>query len=134
MKLDEKQIYLVYINPLNKNYKGEIVYEFLFSKQNDITGDDWDITPSSSGEVTPPKIDNLDMVGTLTTNHIELNLVLNSDDFGMYDAMENIIALGWETDTPEYQERLVFHYGETLESVKDKLYTRELEFEIKEIE
>lgn len=134
MKNNQIQYYLVYINPLNKNYKGEIVYEFLFSKQNDITGDDWDITPSSSGEVTPPKIDNLDMVGTLITNHIELNLVLNSDDFGMYDAMENIIALGWETDTPEYQERLVFHYGETLESVKDKLYTRELEFEIKEIE
>ena len=77
---------------------------------------------------------NLDFVGTLITNHIELNLVLNSDDFGMYDAMENIIALGWEVDTPEYQERLVFHYGETLESVKDKLYDRELEFEIKEIE
>jgi hypothetical protein len=51
---------------------------------------------------------------------------------GMTDAMEDIIALSWETeDSSENKERLVFRYGDTEEKVKDKLYARDLilEFE-----
>jgi hypothetical protein len=117
---------LTYINPLNKNYKGEFTYEFLFSKTNEINfGDDWDVTPASSGIVTPPPIDDIDMIGVLITDDIEFELVLNSDSFSMYDCVENIIALGWEKESVLDTTRLVFHFGESIESVKNKLYSRD---------
>jgi hypothetical protein len=33
--------------------------------------------------------------------------------------------LGWETESPEIEDRLVFRYGETMESVKEKIYSRD---------
>jgi hypothetical protein len=117
---------LTYINPLNKNYKGEHTYEFLFSKTNEINfGDDWDVAPASSGSLTPPPVDEIDIVGILKTDEIELDLAIFSDNFSMYDCVENVIALGWEKESPNNEIRLVFHFGETIESVKEKLYSRD---------
>jgi hypothetical protein len=117
---------LTYINPLNKNYKGEYTYEFLFSKTNEINfGDDWDVNPASSGTLTPPPIDDIEFVGILKTSDIELDLAISSDTFSMYDCVENVIALGWEKESPLDEIRLVFHFGETIESVKEKLYSRD---------
>jgi hypothetical protein len=50
----------------------------------------------------------------------------------MSDAMDGVIALGWELDNNGYNKgRLVFRFGESEESVKNKLYERDLilEFE-----
>ena len=117
---------LTYINPLNKNYKGEYTYEFLFSKTNEINfGDDWDVSPASSGSLTPPPIDEIKFVGILKTSNIELDLAIFSDHFAMYDCVENVIALGWEKESPNDEIRLVFHFGESMESVKEKLYSRD---------
>ncbi len=117
---------LTYINPLNKNYKGEFIYEFLFSKTNEINfGDDWDVNPASSGNLTPPPIEEIEIVGTLKTEDIELDLAINSDNFSMYDCVENILAIGWEKESPLNEIRLVFHFGESIDSVKEKLYSRD---------
>lgn len=117
---------LTYINPLNKNYKGEYTYEFLFSKTDEINfGDDWDIMPACNGTLTPPPIDEINFVGVLKTNEIELDLAIESEHFSMYDCVENIIALGWEKESPNNEIRLVFHFGESIDSVKDKLYSRD---------
>ena len=43
----------------------------------------------------------------------------------VYDCVEGIIALGWESESPEIDDRLVFRYGETIESVKEKIYSRD---------
>jgi hypothetical protein len=51
---------------------------------------------------------------------------------GVIDAMEDIIALGWETDEScGENKRLVFKFGESEKSINDKLYERDivLEFE-----
>ena len=54
----------------------------------------------------------------------------NSDYFNMEHALDNVIALGWETYEDDYdngeEERLVFHFGEKLQKVKDKLYSRDI--------
>lgn len=124
---------LTYINPLNRNYKGEFIYEFLFSKGIDINfGDNWDVTPASVHEVTPPPLDAIEEIGVFIDDEIELDLTIHSDTFGMYDAVENIIALGWEKESPPSDTRLVFHYGETKKSVIDKLYSRDKKLEIKD--
>jgi hypothetical protein len=122
---------LTYINPLNKNYLGEYTYEFLFSKNVEINfGDDWDVNPSASGSLTPPPIDDIEIVALLKTTEIELDLAVTSDYFSMYDCVENVVAMGWEKESPENDIRLVFHFGESLESVKNKIYSRDKIMEI----
>ena len=117
---------LTYINSLNKNYRGEQTYEFIFSNDRNIDyGEDWDISPASSGSPTPPPLKDINSVGVLTTTDIELELAINSDHFALYDSVENIIALGWEKESPDTEERLVFHFGEEMESVRSKLYNRD---------
>lgn len=117
---------LTYINPLNRNYKNEFIYEFIFSKTEEINfGDEWGITPASSGIQTPPSLEDIESVYLLVSDDIELELVLNSDGFSLYDCVEKIIALGWEKESPDVEIRLVFHFGETIESVKQKLYSRD---------
>jgi hypothetical protein len=44
--------------------------------------------------------------------------------------MDNVIALGWEKETNDIDfsltKRLVFHFGDTEEEVKNKLYERDI--------
>lgn len=121
---------LIYVNELGPNFKGDNVYEFIFSNQDDIWGDDWDLEPAS-GRPTPPHIHFIEKVGVLKNSGIELTLVQNSDYFSVYDAVENVISLGWESSdseavTDKNFTRLVFHYGEDEKSVSDKLYERDI--------
>lgn len=122
-------MYLIYINPLGRNYKNEFIYEFIFSNKTEIEfGDDWDIAPASSGNLTPPDIKYVKQVETLQNNEIELELVLNSDTFSYSDAVENIVAIAWEKESPDDEKRMVFHYGEEITSIVDKLYARDIIF------
>jgi len=125
-------MYLIYINPLNKDFKGQNTYEFIFSKRTDNVeyGEDWDVEPASSGSPTPPNIEQVDEVGVLRSLDIELTLNIDSDNFSMYDCVEGIIALAWETESPEVEDRLVFKYGEDADSVKSKIYSRDKELKI----
>jgi hypothetical protein len=49
----------------------------------------------------------------------------------MSDAMDGVVALGWEIEDYEENNRLVFRFGEEETAVKDKLYEKDivLEFE-----
>jgi hypothetical protein len=51
----------------------------------------------------------------------------------MEDAIDDVIALAWETDNDESQKRMVFRFGVSEQEIKDKLYERDLvlEFEKK---
>jgi hypothetical protein len=51
------------------------------------------------------------------------------------DAMDDIIALAWETDDTNNSKRIVFKFGEEEKTIKDKLYEKDLilEFEKKMI-
>ena len=44
--------------------------------------------------------------------------------------MDGVVALGWEKENNDKDfsliKRLVFHFGETEEEVKDKLYARDI--------
>jgi hypothetical protein len=124
---------LVYINELGPNYKGDNIYEFIFSDLDDVWGDEWDAEPAS-GKPSPPDINYVKKVGVLKNSDIELNLIQNSDFFGVYDAIDGVIALGWENmdDYDEYPEkRLAFHFGEDIKTVEAKLYEHDLILEYK---
>ena len=121
---------LIYVNDLGPNYKGDNIYEFIFSDVEEVWGDEWDAEPAS-GRPSPPNIEYIKKVGVLRNSDIELHLVQNSDFFSVYDAVEDVIALGWEKSDSEFvvdenYKRLVFRYGESVKSVEDKLYERDI--------
>ena len=119
---------LVYINKIGQNWKGNYIYEFLFSDVvEDIDGEGWDSYPSS-GNPEPPEGKFIKKTGQLTTT-LKLDLVQESDSFAMWDAVDGIVAMSWENmeGYDEYPEkRLFFSFGEDIESVNDKLYEKDM--------
>jgi hypothetical protein len=129
--------YLIYVNELGPNYKGDNIYEFIFSDSvENVWGESWESKPSN-GYPLPPDIEHIKNVGVLKNDQITMSVIQNSDYFSMIDSMDDIIALCWENESEDVdftrQKRLVFKFGETEQSVKDKLYERDivLEFENK---
>jgi hypothetical protein len=121
--------YLIYINGLGKNYKGENIYEFIFSDGVvDIWGESWESRPAN-GYPSPPDIEHITKVGVLTTSDITLELIQNSDVFSVQDSLDGVIALGWELEEDvdfSLVKRLVFQFGDTEQIIKDKLYERDM--------
>lgn len=121
--------HLIYINGLGPNYKGDNIYEFIFSDTLEVFGENWESSPAN-GYPLPPDMEYIKKVGTLINEEIVFELVQNSDVFSVIDSMDGVIALGWEKEGDEKDfsiiKRLVFHFGETEDSVKDKLYERDI--------
>ena len=128
------ELYLIYINVIGQDYKGISMYEFLFSDTTkEIDGDDWDAIPAS-GRPKPPFQELVKKVGSLSTKEKKLDVIQESDTFSVWDAVDGIIALGWENmdDYEEYPDsRIAFHFGEKIKSVEDKLYEHDLRLEYK---
>lgn len=126
--------YLIYINGLGPNYKGDNIYEFIFSETLEVFGENWESKPAN-GYPLPPDMEYIKKVGTLINEDVVFDLVQNSDVFSLIDSMDGVLALGWEKENDEKDfsliTRLVFQFGETEESVKNKLYERDvvLQFE-----
>jgi hypothetical protein len=128
-----KEYYLIYINKIGTNFKGEHIFEFLFSDRTDL---DWDESWYESSVIVDkndltPDPSFIKLVGSLKTSELDLELVQNSGVFQVYNAVEGIIALGWQkledTEEEDYiEERIVFKFGETNKSVEEKLYTIDL--------
>jgi len=127
-----KEFYLIYINKVGTNFKGEHIFEFLFSDRIDW---DWDESWYESSVITDkndltPEPSFIKLVGNLKTDVFDLELIQNSGVFQVYNAVEGIIALGWEklvdSDEDYPEERIVFRFGETQKSVEDKLYSLDL--------
>jgi hypothetical protein len=122
--------YLIFVNGLGPNYKGDNIYEFIFSDSiEEIWGEGWESKPSN-GYPVPPKLELIKKVGILKNDKIKLSLIQNSDFFSMIDALDDVIALAWEDDESEIDfnnnKRLVFRFGETQQNIEDKLYERDI--------
>jgi hypothetical protein len=128
--------YLVYINKVGVNYLGVNIYEFLFASETEkIDGEDWNIYPASSGNVSPPEPKYLSGVAIIECD-VDLMVISESDTYSVWDAIDGVVAIGYE-DISEYEEypdhRMVFSYGEPMESVQQTLFAKEIKFELKEI-
>ena len=131
----DKEHKLVYIHKAGTDFEGETTYEFLFSDNSEnIDGDEWDAYPASS-KPSPPNKEYIVSIGRITTNY-RIDLIQDSIYMGMYDAVDGIIALGWENieDLQEYPEnRLSFFFGDTIEITVSKLKSKDMELNIKKI-
>lgn len=127
--------YLVFVNGLGPNYKGDNMYEFIFSETlENVWDESWGSKPAN-GYPKPPTLEYIKKVGVLKNTEIELELIQNSDFFSFMDSIDDVISLAWEKENEEIDfsqtKRLVFRFGQTEKEIKDKLYERDivLEFE-----
>jgi hypothetical protein len=116
---------LIYINKIGTNF-------------SDRTDHDWDEEWYESSVVTDmtdltPETSFIKSVGFLKTDLLDLELVQESGVFQVYNAVEGIIALGWEKwddeeeEIPEELKRLVFKFGDHKTEIEAKLMTMDLE-------
>ncbi len=130
-------MYLIYINRIGKTFKGENMFEFLFS---DSTEWEWDESWYESSVMTDtrdlaPDESIIKLVGSLKTDEFDLELIQEDGVRDIYNAVEGIMALGWEKlqDDEDYPEkRRVFKFGDTKESVDEQLYEYDLVLNYKE--
>jgi hypothetical protein len=122
------KMYLIYVNRVGKDYKGNFIYEFIFSDTiKDIDGEEWDTFPAS-GRPEAPHDKFIKKVGRLESD-LNLDVVQNSDTFAVWDAVDGVIALAWENINAydAYPEtRLCFRFGEPIGDVEEKLYEKDL--------
>ena len=120
---------LIYINGMGPNFRGDNIYEFIFSDTLEVFGENLESKPAN-GYPLPPDMEYIKKVGTLVHEEIVFELIQDSDVFSVIDSMDNVIALGWEKETSEVDfsltKRLVFQFGDTEEEVKNKLYERDI--------
>jgi hypothetical protein len=116
---------LIYINQLGPDFKHQYQYEFIFSNYDEIDIDEWFVTPASVvNENLCPPVGYINLIGLVKDTDMKLELIQNSDYFGMIDAVDGIVALGWEKIDDDYKERLYFKFGETLENVTKKINSK----------
>jgi hypothetical protein len=126
---------LIYVNEIGSDYKGQKQYEFIFSEGIEIDMEEWfDVPASSTMTLKSPSVEYIDLVGLLKDTDLVLELIQNSDYFGVIDAVDGIIAVAWEKSNFDLDsDRLFFRFGETIESVVKKLKSRSLSLEQQEL-
>ncbi len=121
-------LFLIYINRIGENHKGEFLYEFIFSETTkNVDGEHWDAYPAA-GRPTPPNIAFISSVGVLNTD-IVFELIQDNSILAVWDAVDGVISLAYEdiNDYDKYPEkRLFFFFGDTKEDVENKLYEKDL--------
>jgi hypothetical protein len=126
-----KNDYLIYVHKIGTNHKEEGFYEFIFSNNPytvDIEEWGWDQRPASTNAL-PPTEEYISKVLTLKIQRFQFTVLHLQNLFTYMDGFDRVIALAWEEENQELEDsvkRLVFHYGDTLDDVQDKLYARDI--------
>lgn len=119
--------YLCYINKLGPNYKGELIYEFIFTDDiENVSGDDWDRFPAN-GYPGLPNDRYITEILMLKTEELDLVLSKDNDFFTYNDCKDGIVAMAWEEYS--YDNRFIIKFGEDIDTLKDKFYKRDLSLE-----
>jgi len=146
---DDSQLKLIFVLKIGYNSKGEGLYEFIFSKNPeniDVEGWCWDISPACDNAM-PPTEDYIDAVYSLKTSSFDLFCLHEAVDREYMHGYHTIHALAYEIEKQidengngrygDYDEMfnnkedddlplMVFHYGMTLEKVKEILGARKI--------
>jgi len=129
--LIEKKLYLVFINYKGRDYTGKNIYEFCYASSTELDQESlngWDAIPAMGLPKVP--IDDIVQVCEIEVD-FTLELIQNSTTLSIWDAIEGVIAMGYENINGYDilpQTRLHFHFGETIQQTKKTLLTRECEF------
>ena len=122
---NNKNLYLVYIEPIGLNFNNEWEYEFLFSDSPDtVWGEDWaEQCPSACDSLRPD--DSMVSVVKRLSTMIPFSTAQKNSCFSMQDCIDGIIPLCFSEigeDTIEFHHKpLKFRFGEKLETVEMKI-------------
>lgn len=145
MNYDDKKLKLIYILKIGYNTKDEGCYEFIFSLDHtniDVEGWCWDLSPACDNAI-PPSEDYIEGIFKLMTSSFDLFCLHEAVDREYMHGYHTIHALAYETEKEEdnvndYDSMfgknsnndnvplLVFHYGMSLEKIKDLLSSRKI--------
>lgn len=143
MEYKDEDLKLIFVLKIGYNTKGEGQYEFVFSidEENlDIEKWCWDLEPACDNAV-PPEEEYINAIYNLKTDSFDLFCLHEAVDRPYMHGYHTIHALAYEIDYQgeqdgfeEFEEMfddeeaplLVFHYGMTLEQIKEKLYERKI--------
>jgi hypothetical protein len=136
--IDNNNLFLIYINTIGEAYLGDRYYEFLFSDsiEKNFNENWYDLPNKFSNNKTElmPEYETINYIGSFKSKDIRLELLQFLDAFPIIYATKNIISLGWSSvnDEKEFNNMVKFDFGESYESVKSKLYSLDINLELKE--
>ena len=147
MEYDDKQLKLIYVLKIGYNAKDEGLYEFIFSLDHtniDVEDWCWDLSPACDN-AEPPTEEFINAIFNLKTSSFDLFCLHEAVDREYMHGVYTIHALAYEiekdggdgdTAFSDYEQMfgedsedepiLVFHYGMTLERVKDLLSSKKI--------
>lgn len=146
MDYDDNKLKLIYVLKIGYNAKYEGLYEFIFSLDptNVEVGDwMWDISPACDN-AEPPSEDYINGIYSLKTSSFDLFCLHEAVDREYMHGYHTIHALAYEIEKEDdgsgafsdYEKMfegdnddlplLVFHYGMSLATVKEKLASRKI--------
>lgn len=111
--------YLAFVDKIGTTVEGEYIYRFDFTQAPDVVwGNSWNIVPSSIVPNISPDQQTLSLTGRVIT-YLEFNLAKDNSCFSMQDCIDDIIAICFTK--PRNKEELILHFGESIDSVIEKL-------------
>jgi len=148
MDYDDKMLKLIYVLKIGYNAKNEGLYEFIFSLDQtniDVEGWCWDLSPACDN-AEPPTEEFINAIFNLKTSSFDLFCLHEAVDREYMHGYHTIHALAYEiekkdvdgnTAFSDYEQMfgnenndnvplIVFHYGMSLEKVKDILSSRKI--------
>lgn len=130
--MNEDKLYLVFVEKITEQTtsNGMFMYDFFFSETPEIVwGADWNQPCPSACDIENirPEKTTYNGIKRLSTI-IPFSTAGENSCFSMQDMVDGILACAWE-DISDYEEypdpfRLIFKFGETFNSVEDKLAQR----------
>jgi hypothetical protein len=147
MKTDDSELKLIYVLKIGYDSKGNGLYEFVFSKDEtniDVEGWCWDLSPACDNAM-PPTEEFSDLIVSLKTSSFDLFCLHEAVDRPYMHGYHTIHALAYEMELEEdeinghgdYEKMfesenindvplIVFHYGMTLDKIKELLEIRRI--------
>lgn len=133
--MNYNELKLMYVLKVGENFNGEGIYEFIFSSNDDFVPDE-ELGWNKRGKdvACPPDKEDIDLVVGFKTDYFKLICLHELNDRKYIDGYYRIHAIAYDdTDFEnsygiEYNDVLVFHYGDSFRDVENKLYKREIIF------
>ena len=153
MKFDDIDLKLIYVQKVGHNTKGEGLYEFIFSTDPsniDVEGWCWDLSPACDNAL-PPTNNYTNLIIPLKTKTFDLFCLHESVEREYMHGYYTIHALAYEIEKEDSMQNgfddydnlfqdnmddvplLVFHYGMSLEQIKEMFYARKIIFKKNEL-
>jgi hypothetical protein len=118
MEENKTELYLIYVNEIGENTKGEYEYEFVFSETPETAwGADWEISPASICTELTPDSESISFTKRLISD-IKLNVGQKNNCFSMQDIIDGIFPLCY---VELNEEVFIFMFGEEYNDVENKI-------------